>query len=115
VPLGAKVVAPHDLALRAHIEKGRTVTGHRQHQEVAIQEQISHLAARLRDQQAAVASGAVCCTMPITATLRLSFRDMARSFVFGAPSPAWRAGAELSSAFPMGKHQAGLFVNPSRW
>jgi hypothetical protein len=50
-------------ASRAHIEKGRTVTGHRRHQEVAIQEQISHLAARPHDQQAAVASGAVRCSI----------------------------------------------------
>src|SRR6266487_3643496 len=31
-------------------------------------------------------------SMPITATLLLSFWDMACSFVFGAPSPACRAG-----------------------
>jgi hypothetical protein len=44
-------------------EEAGQIVRHRWHQETAIEEEVSHLAARFGDQQAAMARGAVGCAI----------------------------------------------------
>ena len=61
LPLFLNTFREHDTS-RSLKEAGQIIR-HRWHQETAVEEEVSHLAARFGDQQTAMARGAVCCSI----------------------------------------------------